>query len=65
MITQDDIARVKGLGCLRDKTTEDCFNVRVITRNGKITAAESRAIESSQKGQDLQPQTYPLTQSCP
>ena len=44
MLTQEDIARVKGLGCLRDKTTEDCFNVRVITRNGKITAEESRAI---------------------
>ena len=44
MITQEDIMRVKGLGCLRDKTTEDCFNVRVITRNGKITAEESHAI---------------------
>jgi dissimilatory sulfite reductase (desulfoviridin) alpha/beta subunit len=44
MITHEDITRVKGLGCLRDKTTEDCFNVRVITRNGKITAEESRAI---------------------
>ena len=44
MITQEDIARVKGLGCLRDKTTDDSFNVRVITRNGKITAEESRAI---------------------
>ena len=39
-----DIARVKGLGCLRDKTTEDCFNVRVITVNGKISAKKSRAI---------------------
>ena len=43
-VSPEDIARVKGLGCLRDKTTPDCFNVRVITRNGKITAAESRAI---------------------
>ena len=43
-ISSEDIARVKGLGCLRDKTTEDAFNVRVITRNGKITARESRAI---------------------
>lgn len=43
-ISSEDIARVKGLGCLRDKTTEDCFNIRVITRNGKITADESRAI---------------------
>ena len=43
-LSNEDIARVKGLGCLRDKTTEDCFNIRVITRNGKITVAESRAI---------------------
>jgi len=43
-ISQEDIARVKALGCLRDKTTEDCFNVRVITRNGKITAEQSRTI---------------------
>ena len=40
----EDIKRVKGLGFLRDKNTKDCFNGRVITRNGKITAAESRAI---------------------
>lgn len=43
-LTAEQIAKVKGLGCLRDKTTDDCFNVRVITRNGKITADESRAI---------------------
>jgi len=43
-IPAEEIARVKGLGCLRDKTTPDCFNVRVITRNGKITAAEIHAI---------------------
>ena len=30
----EDIGRVKGLGFLRDKTTEDCFNARVLTRNG-------------------------------
>ena len=39
-----DVTRVKGLGCLRDKTTPDKFNCRVLTRNGKITAAESRVI---------------------
>ena len=43
-LSPEQIARAKGLGCLRDKTTEDCFNVRVITRNGKITADESHAI---------------------
>ena len=40
----EDIARVKGLGFLMDKRTGDTFNGRVITRNGKITTAESRAI---------------------
>ena len=40
----EDIARVKGLGCLRDKRYPDVFNVRVITRNGKITTDEQRAI---------------------
>ena len=39
-----DVARVKGLGFLRDKTTPDCFNARVITRKGKITADEMYAI---------------------
>ena len=39
-----EIARVKGLGFLRDKNTTDRFNCRVITRNGKITARESWAI---------------------
>ncbi len=43
-LTPEQIARVKGLGCLRDKRFEDIFNVRVITRNGKITADEQRAI---------------------
>ena len=43
-VPADEVARVKGLGFLRDKTTPDCFNCRVITRNGKITSAESRAI---------------------
>lgn len=41
---------VKALGFLRDKTTPDCFNGRVITRNGKITAEESRAVaEAAEK----------------
>ena len=39
-----EVARVKGLGFLRDKLTADCFNARVITRNGKITADEMYAI---------------------
>ncbi|MDO4500109.1 MAG: FAD-dependent oxidoreductase [Erysipelotrichaceae bacterium] len=39
-----EIKRVKGLGCLQDKRYPDVFNVRVITRNGKITADEHRAV---------------------
>ena len=39
-----EVTRVKGLGFLFDKRTQDRFNGRVITRNGKITAEESRAI---------------------
>ena len=37
-LTADQISRVKALGCLKDKRFEDIFNVRVITRNGKITS---------------------------
>ena len=39
-----DIKRVKGLGCLQDKRYDDIFNVRVITRNGKLTVAEQKAV---------------------
>lgn len=46
-VPADEVARVKGLGFLRDKTTPDCFNARVITRNGKITAAEMQTIASA------------------
>lgn len=45
-----DIKRVKALGCLQDKRYEDVFNVRVITRNGKITAEEQKKIaEAAQR----------------
>ena len=43
-VSAEEVARVKGLGCLRDKTTEDCFNIRVITVNGKLTAQKLTAI---------------------
>ena len=43
-LTPEDIKRVKGLGCLQDKRYDDVFNVRVITRNGRITTDEVRAI---------------------
>ena len=43
-VSAEDIARVKGLGFLLNKNTGNTFNARVLTRNGKITTAESRAI---------------------
>lgn len=43
-ISPEEETRVKALGFLRDKTTLDKFNGRVITRNGKITADEARTI---------------------
>ena len=43
-LTPDQIAKVKSLGCLRDKRFEDVFNVRVITGNGKITSAEHKVV---------------------
>lgn len=49
-VSSEEVARVKGLGFLRDKNTTDCFNCRVITRNGKITSEESHAIaEAAEK----------------
>ena len=43
-IPPEEVKRVKALGCLQDKRYPDRFNVRVITRNGKITSEEQRAI---------------------
>ena len=48
-IPPEEIKRVKGLGCLQDKRYPDRFNVRVITRNGKITNEEQRAIAEAAK----------------
>ncbi len=44
VLSAAEIKRVKGLGCLQDKRYADVFNVRVITKNGKITAAEQHII---------------------
>ena len=44
ILTPEEIKRVKGLGYLWDKRYPDVFNVRVITRNGRITTDEHRAI---------------------
>lgn len=46
--TKEEI-RLKRLGFLRDKTTADCFNARVITRNGKVTAQEMEVIAQAAK----------------
>lgn len=43
-LSPEDIKRVKGLGFLQDKRYPDVFNARVITRNGRITTNEHRAI---------------------
>lgn len=49
-IPAEEITQVKGLGFLWDKTTPDCFNGRVITRNGKMTAKELAAVaEAAEK----------------
>lgn len=40
----EEIKRVKALGCLVDKRFGDVFNVRVITRNGKITAEQQHVV---------------------
>lgn len=63
-LSPDDIKRVKGLGCLQDKRYPDIFNVRVITRNGRITAAEQRVIaEASERfGSGYVTMTTRLTQ---
>ncbi len=44
VISKEEETRVKALGFLKDKRTADKFNCRVITRNGKITAAEAKVI---------------------
>ncbi len=48
-VSAEDVARVKGLGCLRDTRTPDCFNVRVITVNGKLSAERLAAIAEAAK----------------
>lgn len=43
-LSPEEIKRVKSLGFLQDKRYPDVFNARVITRNGRITTDEHRAI---------------------
>lgn len=44
-----EVARVKGLGFLRDKTTEDCFNARVVTLGGRLSARELAVVAKAAK----------------
>lgn len=49
-VPAEEITRVKGLGFLWDKTTPDCFNGRVITRNGKMNGKELAVVaEAAEK----------------
>ena len=45
-VKPDEVKRLKGLGCLQNKGTDN-FNVRVITRNGNISAEEVHTIASA------------------
>lgn len=45
-LTPEDIKRVKALGFLQNKGT-DCFNGRIITRNGKVTAKEMQKVSEA------------------
>ena len=49
ILSADDIKRVKGLGCLQDKRFNDVFNVRVLTRNGKLSADEHIHVAEASK----------------
>lgn len=49
-VSAEEVARVKGLGFLRDKNTADKFNCRVLTVNGKVSADFLRTIaEATEK----------------
>ncbi len=62
-VSREEETRVKALGFLKDKRTPDRFNGRVITRNGKITAEEARAIGEAAEmfGSGEVTMTYRLT----
>jgi len=48
-VPPEEVARVKGLGCLWDKRTPDRFNMRVLTVNGKLTSEKLSAIAEAAK----------------
>ena len=43
-ISGEELKRIKGLGCLKDKRYTDVFNVRVVTRNGNVSSSEQRLV---------------------
>ena len=43
-VPASEVARIKGLGFLRDKTTEDKFNCRVLTVNGRVSSDFMRTV---------------------
>ena len=48
-VPAEEVARIKGLGGLWDKRTEDKFNVRVITGYGKLTSEKLMAVAEAAK----------------
>ena len=48
-VPAEEVTRVKGLGCLWDKRTPNCFNMRVLTVNGKLTSEKLAAIAEAAK----------------
>ena len=43
-VSPEEVKRLKGLGFLRDKNTPDAFNVRVVTRGGRLTSEQLAAL---------------------
>lgn len=48
-VKADDIKRVKALGFLHNRDTEDEFNCRIITENGTLTSEELDAISNASR----------------
>ena len=53
-ISSEDIKRVKAFGFLHNKGT-DCFNARIITVNGKITARQNQIIAEAPRSSATAP----------
>ena len=48
-LSAQDIARVKGIGFLHNRGTEDRFSARVVTENGTMTAEQMMALSAAAK----------------